>query len=280
VSRDALREEFFGRYTNYNRGQEDLITSVAQKTVDYVLSKGGDVVVHDMNLRKRYRKQWAQYAVKHNADFFYVDLTGVPLHVCLERNGARGLKGGRYVDPEVIESNHKRYLSNKQAIETPESLVDEIKWVPKGHDPVGWISGLPEAIIVDIDGTVADHEGVRDPYDTTKYHLDKPKLDVIKVVQDYAYRPTPPKIILCSGRLDEFWNVTYEWIMEHVKVPVEMLVMREREGTRDDEEKLMLFDKHIRGKYNIRFVLDDRNRVVKAWRSIGLTVFQVAEGDF
>ena len=34
------------------------------------------------------------------------------------------------------------------------------------------------------------------------------------------------------------------------------------------------------GNYNVKFVLDDRNRVVEMWRSLGLTCLQVADGDF
>jgi hypothetical protein len=49
---------------------------------------------------------------------------------------------------------------------------------------------------------------------------------------------------------------------------------------KDSIIKQELFDRHILGKYNIKFVLDDRNQVVNMWRSLGLTVFQVAEGDF
>jgi hypothetical protein len=30
----------------------------------------------------------------------------------------------------------------------------------------------------------------------------------------------------------------------------------------------------------VRLVLDDRNSVVKMWRSLGLECWQVAEGDF
>ena len=44
--------------------------------------------------------------------------------------------------------------------------------------------------------------------------------------------------------------------------------------------KLELFDRHVRDSYDVRYVLDDRQQVVDAWRSIGLTVFQVAEGNF
>lgn len=282
VSRDALREEFFGEFTTYSQEQERLITSVVEKAVDKALESGGDVIVHDMNLKKAYRKRWASYAVKHGAEFKYIDLTYVPLEDCLARNLRRfDFGAGRFVPEDVIIDNHKRYISNKQAIETPESLVESLKHTVKGHDPYRYTPGLPEAVIVDIDGTVADCTDVRNPYDTTKYHLDKPRWDVIKVVQDYAYRNIPKKILFVSGRDAKFRDVTYEWLMEWVKVPIEGLFMRpEGDTRRDDIIKLELFDENIRDKYNIWGVYDDRDRVVKAWRSINLPVFQVNEGDF
>ena len=49
---------------------------------------------------------------------------------------------------------------------------------------------------------------------------------------------------------------------------------------RDDIVKKELFDENIRGRFNVKFVIDDRNRVVDMWRQIGLTCFQVEEGDF
>ncbi|SFT86137.1 hypothetical protein SAMN04487904_11130 [Actinopolyspora lacussalsi subsp. righensis] len=44
--------------------------------------------------------------------------------------------------------------------------------------------------------------------------------------------------------------------------------------------KLELFDRHIRDGYRVCCVLDDRAHVVEAWRSIGLTCLQAAEGNF
>lgn len=281
VSRDAMREEFYGGFTTHTQDQESLITAVVEKAVDKALEEGRDVIVHDMNLKKAYRKKWASFAVKHGAELQYIDLTYVPLEDCLWRNSVRGDSGGRRVPDQLIIDLHARYLSNKMPVETPESLVESLKDVPQGHDPYEYTPGLPEAIIVDIDGTVADCTGVRNPYDTTKYHLDRPRWDVIKVVQDYAYRSIPKRIIFVSGRDENFREVTYEWLMEWVKVPIEGLYMRPGFDTRrDDVIKLELFDNHIRGKYNIWGVFDDRNRVVKAWRSINLPVFQVNEGDF
>jgi hypothetical protein len=44
--------------------------------------------------------------------------------------------------------------------------------------------------------------------------------------------------------------------------------------------KLEIFDREIRERYYVVGVFDDRNKVVSMWRSLGLTVYQVADGDF
>lgn len=87
-------------------------------------------------------------------------------------------------------------------------------------------------------------------------------------------------VVYCSGRSADFRDVTERWIAEHVQVPGP-LFMRPSGDTRNDAVvKLELFDEHIRDHYDVAFALDDRDRVVAAYRSIGLTVMQVAEGSF
>ena len=44
--------------------------------------------------------------------------------------------------------------------------------------------------------------------------------------------------------------------------------------------KREMFDAHIRDRYRVPYVIDDRNQVVNMWLSPGLTVLQVADGDF
>jgi len=57
--------------------------------------------------------------------------------------------------------------------------------------------------------------------------------------------------------------------------------MRSQGDTRPDEiVKREIYEEHIKPLYNVDFVLDDRNKVVKMWRSLGLKVLQVAEGNF
>jgi hypothetical protein len=57
--------------------------------------------------------------------------------------------------------------------------------------------------------------------------------------------------------------------------------MRSNGDYRSDEiVKEELFRARIQPRYSVGGVIDDRNRVVKMWRRIGLVCFQVAEGEF
>jgi hypothetical protein len=44
--------------------------------------------------------------------------------------------------------------------------------------------------------------------------------------------------------------------------------------------KRELFDRHVRDRYDVTCILDDRSQVVDMWRSLGLTCLQVAPGEF
>jgi len=52
------------------------------------------------------------------------------------------------------------------------------------------------------------------------------------------------------------------------------------DNRKDAIVKREIFDREIRDRYRILFVLDDRNQVVDMWRELGLTCLQVAPGDF
>ena len=45
-------------------------------------------------------------------------------------------------------------------------------------------------------------------------------------------------------------------------------------------KKEEIFIDKIKNTYNVLYCMDDRDRVVKRWRDLGLTCFQVAPGDF
>ena len=63
--------------------------------------------------------------------------------------------------------------------------------------------------------------------------------------------------------------------------PYDALFMRaEGDSRRDSIVKQEIFDTDVRDRWRVVGVFDDRQQVVRMWRGLGLTVFQVAEGDF
>ena len=66
------------------------------------------------------------------------------------------------------------------------------------------------------------------------------------------------------------------------RVPFQKLIMRDSKisnYTPDDVLKKDMLDKYA-DINDVFLVVDDRNKVVDMWRSLGLTVFQVADGNF
>jgi hypothetical protein len=140
-----------------------------------------------------------------------------------------------------------------------------------------------EVFIVDLDGTVALRDetqpGVRKFYHWHRVGEDLPNRPVISVVQ--ALARAGHRIIYMSGRSEPARAGTSVWIAEHIGVPGEALLMRATGDDRPDElVKRELYERHVAPPYSVTAVIDDRMKVVRMWRELGLTVMQVAEGDF
>lgn len=143
------------------------------------------------------------------------------------------------------------------------------------------VDELPKAIICDLDGTLAliDH---RSAYDASAAMDDILNLPVANVVRVYAnQKDIPVALFLVSGRDDRYRDVTERWLAKHGITHYAGLYMR-RSGDRrkDSIVKREIYERHIKDNYDVIFVLDDRDQVVRMWRSLGLTCFQVAYGDF
>ena len=83
-----------------------------------------------------------------------------------------------------------------------------------------------------------------------------------------------------SGRKETCRRQTEVWLAV-ADVPSDALLMRDRYDDRPDVQvKRDLYDRHVRGRYDVLCVLDDRSSVVQGWRDLGLTCLQVAPGDF
>jgi predicted kinase len=272
VNRDDLRAMLDDG--EFEKGvTEPRILATRDAAILGLLAKGLNVICDDTNLPQRTARDLARLAKRAAADFYVYDHTHVPLETCLERNAARTDKPA--VPEAAIRDMHARYIAGRAfplpLAEDPADATEEgIPYKPR--------PGTPRAVLVDIDGTVA-LKGARSPFDETRVHEDRPNLPVIEIVRQE--RAAGQRVIFMSGRTDACRDATEEWLRTHVGVPWEALHMRPAGDTRKDSVvKRELFDTHVRERYDIRRVYDDRDQVVAMWRTLGLTCLAVAEGNF
>ena len=148
-----------------------------------------------------------------------------------------------------------------------------------------------DLVIFDIDGTLADN-------DHRVHHLYKPdgsrdwdaffaeqaydtlRKDVGHVYDLYAQDPNITIAVL-TGRGEEWREVTENWLKMYGLTEHEMLVMRPLNDRTDDHIlKLDQIKQWEQDGYNIIGFYDDRKRICDAAREHGITVFQMAEGNF
>lgn len=139
----------------------------------------------------------------------------------------------------------------------------------------------PLAIICDIDGTVALLDD-RNPHDASTALEDALNHPVANVLEVYSHQTLyDVRLIMLTGRSEEYRDITEQWLKKYGITHYENLFMRGKEDRRKDYEvKREVYEKEIAPRYDVLFVLEDRDQVVKMWREIGVTCFQVAYGDF
>lgn len=129
---------------------------------------------------------------------------------------------------------------------------------------------LPLCIICDIDGTLVDSVMSREGQ--CEYTLVRPVADIL--ARYYAPQPGENKIylFLCTGRKDAARTRT-ESLLEVTGIQYDRLFMREGDDpAKDTVVKKEIYNRHIKGKFNVLFVLEDRPSVCDMWVKQGLFV--------
>ena len=162
-------------------------------------------------------------------------------------------------------------------------------------------------VIFDLDGTLANIEARRAKsltndkmdwdvfFNAENIQLDLPNKPVIKMAQ--LLKQDGFKIVIFSGRNDRSFFATKDWLKVN-KVPFNKLVMRPDKFKKDSwpiangnpatKEMRWMPDEILKKEMldtfinmdEVFLVVDDRDKVVKMWRDLGLNTFQVAPGDF
>ena len=145
-----------------------------------------------------------------------------------------------------------------------------------------------ELWIIDIDGTLTRHNddpNSRGIYDYHRAEEDLPNEPVIRIVRGLL--ALGDQVVFVTGRPESCRKETQSWINTHVvdweSDQVEGMYMRKTgdHSTPDAALKRNIYEKYLNGYYKkIAGVIEDRARVVKMWRDLGLTVLQTQEGDY
>ena len=149
---------------------------------------------------------------------------------------------------------------------------------------------LPQAIIVDIDGTIALIND-RSPFDHTKWHQDLPHLPIIRLLEMLIFGFTCVgenlTIIFMTGRegsLEQRVRI-WKWLMDNLPTLNKedcLLYTRSPGDYRGDViVKKELFEKYVEDQYYVNWIFEDRNKMVNFWRNeMHLPTLPVKDGDY
>lgn len=254
LNKDLLRTMMnFDHFTGTN---ERRVHNASQTLAREFLKMGTNVIIDDTNLNPNTVDAWKRIAAETGAKIEYVDFTDVDVETCIERDKVREKKVGKH----VIQRMALQYLDY---------------W--KG-EPV---------VICDMDGTLADCSHRQHHLDGEKKdwrgffsEMDKDllRVDVYEQVKDAVMRSNA-KLILVSARPDNYREVTEEWLYRNVAFRYDALIMRFANDKRPDTEvKEEIYEKLLKNLKIVK-VFDDRPAVIRMWRSKGLDVVDVGNGE-
>lgn len=142
-----------------------------------------------------------------------------------------------------------------------------------------WLSDDPApAVIVDVDGTLVDVDGVRHHVTgtTRDFHafhqesIDCPPIPwVVNLVRDYHHKRYP--VVIVTGRSRRYERLTSMWLALHDVPSVEMHMRRDGDQRPDVEVKREIL-RAVRHRYRIKRAIDDNPSIIDLWKSEGIPV--------
>jgi len=267
VNKDELRT-MFDNYIFSNKN-EKFVNNIQEAAIKLVLEQGNNVIIDNTHITNESVKKLHETLSSLNIDLMVIEKCfNVALEECITKNS---LRSGLSKVPETAITDMAKKLNNKK-------LEDKQTFYKKTI--VEFDKSLPSAIICDLDGTLAII-GDRSPYDARDCDLkDFPNIPVVQCIN--AMHAAGMMIIFMSGRDEKYKSETVRFIDNTISSQIKYeLHMRSYDDIRKDSiVKSELYFNNVHNKYDILFCLDDRNQICNFWRSIGLTCFQVAEGNF
>lgn len=282
INNDNLRDMMNGSV--WSADYEKMITEARNYLIREALKRGKNIIIDNVNANRRHFDDVVKIAKSVNVDVqVYEKAFYEELPVLLERDSKR--EGKAKVGEDVVKKwfkdlGGKQFKFYKPRVEIIKTSTYDAPTVPAPEH----VPGAPEAVLCDLDGTLALMNG-RSPYDASTCDQDLPNVPVIETILAHHLRGR--KIVFCSGREDKFKTQTITFIEKYCvdpntgkSIPYELHMRKEGDFRKDSIIKQEIYDGNVKGKFNVLCVLDDRDQVVQFWRSVGLVCFQVAPGAF
>ena len=237
------------------KSREKSVIKTRDYLTEFYLKEHKDVIWSDTNLNPIHLIKAKEIGASLGVQVVVQDFTDVALEECIRRDLLRANPVGQ----TVIEQMYYNYV-----------FVPQIP---------AFDSILPGCYIFDIDGTLANR-GNRQAYEWAKVDLDTVN-SFVKNMFDLCQKSNQ-EIFVFSGRDEICKEMSYKWLSDNgIKIKIENLQMRELKNQESDEIiKERLFRNIIEHKFNVLGIFDDRPKVCRMWRRLGLPLFQVGNPDF
>ena len=251
---------------------EKLVTDLQNKLLISSLRDGWNVVLDNTHLKMSFINEYKKLLGENFEEF---EIEYKFFETSIEECIVNDLKREDNVGENVILEQFQKLKTLKKILKIDSEISKRDSFVHIQND------SLPKCVLVDIDGTVAD-KFLRSPFEWHKVGQDLPKNQIIRLVK--SLKSSGNEIIFFSGRDEVCMPETMDWICEHFEwnaADFQIFMRKNNDQRKDSIIKFELFEKHIKDKYYVELVVDDRQQVVDMWRrKLGLTCLQVDYGDF
>ena len=255
--------------------REPLMKEIFKYALATSMYMGYDIVIDNMsNLNPKHKEEYNDLVADHNESYpeniykIEYKLINTPVEECIKRDALRPIPIGE----KVIKQQWRKYR-DYIICKSVKEMLDKQPEVD---------NNLPHCIIVDMDATLCFNTSQRPFFGPNAANLmihDIPNQSIIDLVRAYC-DIMDCELVVITGRDESCREVTLEWLDNNYLYPNLLLMRPINDYSSGENMKKSLYEQHIKGKYNVNFVIEDSSKVVKMYRDLGLIVLQPNEGKF
>jgi len=254
----------------YSEKDEKIIKRIRNYAIESWLQAGYDVIIDDTNLTPDVFPKMQEIARRVGDVAVHEHIIKIGREICWYNNMHRDVGVVPADQWNVLWLKYSSFKRHDDYYAPPRQIKLEM-FLNEYQN-----TDLLLAIIVDLDETMALHVHGRDPYDHSRIAEDIPNIPLVDILNTCG-----EDIILVSGRSEKAKAATEEWLDKH-EIPYDLLLMRpsDKPDVKDYVIKKDLYETHVKGKYFVSAVFEDREQDVEMWRDLGLPVYHYNFGRY